>query len=134
MVNVIEVQHGSHDPKRVVMMSGDIDSRVSDVMNSTSISPGVNDNASGIASAIEAARVLSKYQFAGTIVYEALSGEEQILNGGATLAQYAEDQGWQVEAVLNNDMIGNIEGINSLAACADGNVTPVVFPGATDAF
>ncbi len=114
VVNVIAIQHGSLDPKRVVMMSGDIDSRVSDVMNSTSVSPGANDNASGVAGAIEAARVLSKYQFAGTIVYAALSGEEQGLYGGVTLAQYAKDQDWQVEAVLNNDMIGNIEGINGV--------------------
>lgn len=114
VVNVIAIQHGSLDPKRVVMMSGDIDSRISDVMNSTSVSPGANDNASGVAGAIEAARVLSKYQFAGTIVYAALSGEEQGLYGGVTLAQYAKDKGWQVEAVLNNDMIGNIEGINGV--------------------
>ncbi|MEC4728915.1 M20/M25/M40 family metallo-hydrolase [Shewanella sp. D64] len=114
VVNVIAIQHGNLDPKRVVIMSGDIDSRVSDAMNSTSISPGANDNASGVAGAIEAARVLSKYQFAGTIVYAALSGEEQGLYGGTTLAQYAKDQGWQVEAVLNNDMIGNIKGINGI--------------------
>lgn len=114
VVNVIAIQRGTLDPKRVVMMSGDIDSRVTDVMNSTSMSPGANDNASGVAGAIEAARVLSKYQFAGTIVYAALSGEEQGLYGGASLAQYAKDQHWQVQAVLNNDMIGNIEGINGV--------------------
>lgn len=114
VVNVIAIQRGNSDPKRVVMMSGDIDSRVTDVMNSTSISPGANDNASGVAGAIEAARVLSQYQFNGTIVYAALSGEEQGLYGGATLAQYAQDKGWQVQAVLNNDMIGNIEGINGV--------------------
>lgn len=114
VVNVIAIQRGTLEPKRVVMMSGDIDSRVTDVMDSTSISPGANDNASGVAGAIEAARVLSKYQFAGTIIYAALSGEEQGLYGGAALAQYAKDQHWQVQAVLNNDMIGNIEGINGV--------------------
>ncbi|WP_077755871.1 M28 family peptidase [Shewanella psychrophila] len=114
VVNVIAIQRGTLAPKRVVMMSGDIDSRVTDVMDSTSISPGANDNASGVAGALEAARVLSKYQFSGTIVYAALSGEEQGLYGGATLAQYAKDNDWQVQAVLNNDMIGNIEGINGV--------------------
>ncbi|MCA8896210.1 MAG: M28 family peptidase, partial [Amphiplicatus sp.] len=110
VVNVIAVQRGSLDPDRVVMMSGDIDSRVSDPLNGVSDSPGANDNASGLAGTIEAARVLSKYKFAGTIVYAGLSGEEQGLFGGKILAKYALDHGWRVKAVLNNDMIGNIEG------------------------
>ena len=116
VVNIIAIQKGKTDPNRVVMMSGDIDSRVSDVMDAISTSPGANDNASGVAGALEAARVLSKYQFEGTIVYAALSGEEQGLYGGAALADYAKNQGWQVEAVLNNDMIGNIEGINGVVS------------------
>ncbi|AZG34177.1 MAG: M28 family peptidase [Shewanella psychromarinicola] len=114
VVNVIAIQRGKTDPKRVVMMSGDIDSRVSDVLDATSVSPGANDNASGVAGALEAARVLSKYQFNGTIVYAALSGEEQGLYGGNILADYAKAQNWQVQAVLNNDMIGNISGINGV--------------------
>ena len=114
VVNVIAIQRGKTDPKRVVMMSGDIDSRVSDVLDATSISPGANDNASGVAGALEAARVLSKYQFNGTIVYAALSGEEQGLYGGNILAKYAKKQGWKIQAVLNNDMIGNIAGINGV--------------------
>ncbi|QYJ88238.1 M28 family metallopeptidase [Shewanella halotolerans] len=116
VVNIIAIQRGTLDPNRVVMMSGDIDSRVSDVMDATSFSPGANDNASGVAGALEAARVLSQYQFGGTIVYAALSGEEQGLYGGAGLADFAKKQGWQVEAVLNNDMIGNIEGINGVVS------------------
>ncbi|MBR9729629.1 M28 family peptidase [Shewanella intestini] len=114
VVNVIAIQRGQTDPQRVVMMSGDIDSRVSDVLDATSISPGANDNATGVAGAIEAARVLSQYQFNGTIVYAALSGEEQGLYGGDILAQYAKEQNWRVQAVLNNDMIGNIAGINGV--------------------
>ncbi|WP_244325697.1 M28 family peptidase [Shewanella aestuarii] len=114
VVNVIAIQRGKADPNRVVMMSGDIDSRVTDVLDATSMSPGANDNASGVAGAIEAARVLSKYQFNGTIVYAALSGEEQGLYGGDILAKYAQDNHWQVQAVLNNDMIGNIAGINGV--------------------
>lgn len=114
VVNVIAIQRGKLDPKRVVLMAGDIDSRVTDVMNATSDSPGANDNASGVAGALEAARILSQYQFNGTVVYAALSGEEQGLYGGEILANYAKQQGWRIHAVLNNDMIGNIEGINGV--------------------
>jgi hypothetical protein len=114
VVNVIAIQKGVSDPLRVVLMSGDIDSRVSDVMDASSVSPGANDNASGVAGALEAARVLSKYQFAGTIVYAALSGEEQGLYGGDILINHAKSKGWQIKAVLNNDMIGNIAGINGV--------------------
>jgi len=114
VVNVIAIQRGTLDPDRVVLVSGDIDSRVSDVMDATSDAPGANDNASGVAGAIEAARVLSQHEFAGTIVYAALSGEEQGLFGGEILADWALEQGWRVKAVLNNDMIGNIAGINGV--------------------
>ncbi len=114
VVNVIAIQRGQLDPDRVVMMSGDIDSRVSDPLDGESDSPGANDNASGMAGVIEAARVLSKRKFAGTIVYAGLSGEEQGLFGGKILAAYAKDQGWRIKAVLNNDMIGNIEGVDGV--------------------
>jgi hypothetical protein len=114
IVSVIAIQRGRLDPDRIVMMSGDIDSRVSDPMNSTDDSPGANDNASGLAGVLEAARVLSKEKFAGTIVYAALSGEEQGLFGGKILAAYALEEGWRVKAVLNNDMIGNIEGVDGV--------------------
>ncbi|AFU98236.1 M28 family metallopeptidase [Simiduia agarivorans] len=114
VVNVIAIQRGKTDPQRVVMMAGDIDSRVTDVLNASADSPGANDNASGVAGALEAARILSQYRFNGTIVYAALSGEEQGLYGGAILANYAKQQGWNIDAVLNNDMIGNIAGINGV--------------------
>ncbi|WP_252728142.1 M28 family metallopeptidase [Alteromonas sp. C1M14] len=114
VVNVIAIQRGTTDPNRYVIMSGDIDSRVSDVMDYTSDSPGANDNATGVAGAIEAARVLSQYSFNGTIVYAALSGEEQGLFGGKILAAKAQKDGWRIKAVLNNDMIGNIEGVNGV--------------------
>jgi Zn-dependent M28 family amino/carboxypeptidase len=122
IVNVIAIQRGRLDPGRVVMMSGDIDSRVSDPLNGTSDSPGANDNASGMAGVIEAARVLSQHKFAGTIVYAGLSGEEQGLFGGKILAKYAQDQGWRVKAVLNNDMIGNIEGVDGVIDNATARV------------
>src|SRR5690606_28322201 len=101
-------------PERWVMMSGDIDSRVTDVLNAVDSSPGANDNASGMAGTIEAARLLSKHRFGKTIVYAGLAGEEQGLLGGIGFAQQIVDSGWVVEAVINNDMIGNIAGINGV--------------------
>jgi hypothetical protein len=114
VVSVIAIQRGSLDPDRMVVMSGDIDSRVSDALDATSDSPGANDNASGMAGTIEAARVLSKHQFAGSIVYAGLSGEEQGLYGGQIVAAHALREGWRIKAVLNNDMIGNITGIDGI--------------------
>ena len=129
VVNVIAIQRGSADPNRYVIMSGDIDSRVTDVMDATSDSPGANDNASGTAGTLEAARVLSQHRFAGSIVYAALSGEEQGLFGGKILAEHVKKNGWRIEAVLNNDMIGNIAGINGVT----DNTTARVFAEGTRA-
>ncbi len=114
IVNVIAIQRGSERPNDFVMMSGDIDSRVSDPMNSISDSPGANDNASGMAGVLEAARVLSSREYASSIIYAGLSGEEQGLFGGQILAKHAIKHGWDIKAVLNNDMISNIEGINGV--------------------
>ena len=114
VVNVIAIQRGTMDPNRFVMMSGDIDSRVTDPLDGTSDSPGANDNASGMAGTIEAARVLSQYQFPGSIIYAGLSGEEQGLFGGKIVAAHAKEQGWDLKAVLNNDMISNISGIDGV--------------------
>ena len=110
--NIVAIQRGNIHPNRFVIMSGDIDSRVSDPNNFTSDSPGANDNATGMAGAIETARVLSKYRFANSIIYVGLSGEEQGLYGGKGLAQYALDNNWEIIGVLNNDMIGNIERVD----------------------
>ncbi len=129
VVSVIAIQRGTADPNRYVMMSGDIDSRVTDVMNATSESPGANDNASGVAGTLEAARILSKQRFPGSIVYAALAGEEQGLFGGKILAEQAQKDGWRIEAVLNNDMIGNSAGINGVV----DNTTARVFAEGTRA-
>ncbi len=110
--NVIAIQKGTQFPNRCIIISGDIDSRVSDVNDYTSVSPGANDNATGLAASIESARVLSQFSFENTIIYAALSGEEQGLYGGQGLAKYIQEQGWEVIGVLNNDMIGNIVGID----------------------
>lgn len=110
VVNVVAIQRGSGDPNRVILITGHLDSRVSDIMNFASDAPGANDDASGVAAVIEAARVLSKLRFRATLVYGVLSGEEQGLVGGKILAEYARAQGWQVQANLNNDIIGNSRG------------------------
>jgi hypothetical protein len=127
IVSVVAIQRGTLDPERMVMMSGDIDSRVSDALNGTSDSPGANDNATGMAGTIEAARVLSRHEFPGTIVYAGLSGEEQGLYGGRIVAEHAKQRGWRIKAVLNNDMIGNITGINGVT----DNTTARVFSEGT---
>jgi Zn-dependent M28 family amino/carboxypeptidase len=119
VVNVAAVQKGTKYPNRFIIMSGDIDSRVSDPTDFTSDSPGANDNASGMAGAIEAARVLSKYKFENSIVYLGLSGEEQGLFGGKGFANYAKENGWEIIGVLNNDMIGNIKGVNGVVSNRD---------------
>ena len=122
VVSVIALQRGRRDPDRIIMMSGDIDSRVSDPLDGVSDSPGANDNASGLAGTIEAARVLSKHEFDGTIAYAALSGEEQGLFGGKIVAAHAKDNGWNMIGVLNNDMIGNIAGVDGVIDNATARV------------
>ncbi len=129
VVNVIAILPGQSDPRRYVIMSGDIDSRASDPMDATSDAPGANDNASGMAGVLEAARVLSGYRFAASIVFAGLSGEEQGLFGGKIMAAAARRDGWRIEAVLNNDMIGNIAGITGVI----DNTTARVFSEATRA-
>ena len=126
VVNVVAVLRGRTDPNRYVLLSGDIDSRVSDPLNATSESPGANDNASGIAAVLEAARVLSAHRPDASIVFAQLSGEEQGLFGGAILARHAKAEGWNLDAVINNDMVGNISGITGVVA---NNTARVFAPG-----
>ena len=114
IVNVVAIQKGTKYPNRYIIMSGDIDSRNSDTMDYLGDAPGANDNASGMAGTIEAARVLSQYQFENSIIYVGLSGEEQGLFGGKGLAEYAVKNNWEIIGVFNNDMIGNIEGVNGV--------------------
>ncbi|MFD2566189.1 M28 family peptidase [Pseudotenacibaculum haliotis] len=114
VVNVVAIQKGTKNPNNFIIMSGDIDSRVSNANDFTSDSPGANDNASGMAGAIEAARVLSKYKFENSIIYVGLSGEEQGLYGGRGLAAYAKEKGWNIIGIMNNDMIGNIKGVDGV--------------------
>lgn len=108
--NILAIQKGTGDPAHVIMIAGHIDSRVTDVMNFTADAPGANDDASGTALVIEAARLLSKQKHRATIVYALLSGEEQGLWGGRLLARHAKEQDWQVAALLNNDIVGGVHG------------------------
>ena len=115
IVDVLGVQKGS-DPDRVVIIGGHIDSIVGDVMDAKADAPGANDDASGVAVVLEAARILSKRKFRATIVYAVFSGEEQGLWGGKLLADTAKERGWKVTAMLNNDIVGNSVGQGGVVA------------------
>jgi hypothetical protein len=118
--DIVAIQRGTERPNDVVIITGHIDSRVTDPLNADAFEPGANDDGSGVAALMEAARVLSKHKFPGTIVYAALSGEEQGLYGGKVIAAYAKAQGWNVIADLNNDIIGNSCGSDGV--CDDMHV------------
>ncbi|HEX6042289.1 M28 family metallopeptidase [Longimicrobium sp.] len=131
VVNVVAIQRGQTDPGRYLIVQGHFDSRVTDVMNVTADAPGANDDASGTSAAIEAARVLSKHRFDATIVYTALAGEEQGLNGAQIFVRHAQANGWRIAGVLNNDIVGNTRGIGGQAS---NTVMRVFSPGVpTDA-
>jgi len=131
IVNVVAILRGAVEPKRHVMLSGDIDSRVSDVMNATADSPGANDNASGLAALLEAARILSKHRPNASIAFAALSGEEQGLFGGEIVARLAKQEGWRIDAVINNDMVGNIAGIDGVTENTKARVFAPGLPAST---
>jgi hypothetical protein len=106
--NVYAILRGT-DPaqaKRIYLVTGHYDSRRQDVMNSTDPAPGANDDGSGTAVSLECARVLSKHKFPATIIFLTVAGEEQGLNGSTHFAKMAKEQGWQIEGVLNNDIVG----------------------------
>jgi hypothetical protein len=108
MGNVMATLKGT-DPNddRIFLVSGHIDSRVTDVMNRTADAPGANDDGSGTAAVIELCRVMSKIPFPATIIFVAVCGEEQGLLGANHLAQRAKDEKWNLEALLNNDIMGS---------------------------
>jgi len=108
ITNIYAVLKGT-DPenaKRIVLVTGHYDSRNGDTLDATGIAPGANDDGSGTAVSLECARVLSKLKFPGTIIFLAVAGEEQGLNGSAHFAKMAKDQDWDIEAALNNDIVG----------------------------
>jgi hypothetical protein len=108
IANVMAILEGT-DPAddRVLIVSGHLDSRVSDVMNTKSDAPGANDDGSGVAAVMELAKIMSKRSFPITIVFVAVTGEEQGLYGARHLAEFAKESKWNIIAMLNNDMIGN---------------------------
>jgi Peptidase family M28 len=108
ITNVYAVLKGTdpEDAKRMVVVTGHYDSRNSDVLDATGAAPGANDDGSGTALSQECARVLSKLKFPATIVFLTVAGEEQGLNGSQHFARMAKQQGWNIEAVLNNDIVG----------------------------
>ncbi len=108
ITNVYAVLRGTdpESPKRIVLVTGHYDSRNSDTFDASGIAPGANDDGSGTAVSLECARVLSKLKFPATIIFLTVAGEEQGLNGSAHFAKMAKDQGWDIEAALNNDIVG----------------------------
>lgn len=93
--------------KRIFLISAHLDSRVTNIMDRTSFAPGANDDGSGVSAVLEAARILSKSSFPASVIFVTFSGEEQSLLGSKLLAEKAKNENMQIEAVLNNDMIGN---------------------------
>jgi hypothetical protein len=108
ITNVYAVLKGS-DPenaKRIVLVTGHYDSRNSDTFDASGVAPGANDDASGTSVSLECARVLSQMKFPGTIVFLTVAGEEQGLNGSTHFAKMAKERSWNIEAALNNDIVG----------------------------
>ena len=113
ITNVYALLRGTDSAQvdRIVLVTGHYDSRNSDTLNGTDPAPGANDDGSGTAVSLECARVLSKavsnkIKFPATIIFLTVAGEEQGLNGSKHFAQMAKQQGWKLEAVLNNDIVG----------------------------
>lgn len=112
--NVLAILKGT-DPKdtRVYIVSGHYDSRKSDVMDPTGDVPGANDDASGTAVSMELARVMAKRSFPATIIFMAVVGEEQGLYGSTHVAKRAKAENWNIDAMLNNDIVGNTHGMDN---------------------
>jgi hypothetical protein len=128
MGNAMAILHGTDTAdKRIFIISGHMDSRVSDPLNRTSDAPGADDDGSGTAAVLECARIMSNYTFPATIIFVAVCGEEQGLFGSEHLAQRAKREDWDVGAMLNNDIIGsnnsnetNIISNNSVRVFSEG--------------
>ena len=108
LTNVYAVLPGSdaENRKRIYLVTGHYDSRNSDTLNTKDAAPGANDDASGTAVSLECARVLSKYKFPATLIFLTVAGEEQGLDGAKHFAQMARQEGWEIQGVLNNDIVG----------------------------
>lgn len=126
IANPIAIQRGRSHPDRYILLTAHYDSRVSESNDFTSDAPGANDNASGTAGILEAARALTRLPTDKSIVYAPLAGEEQGLFGGGILADHAVANGWEVEAVINTDVIGNSAGLTGIR---DNTTVRVFAPG-----
>ena len=112
--NVMAILPGTDEnDKRMLMVSGHYDSRITDVMNVKDFSPGANDDASGVAAVMEMCRIMSKEKFNCTIVFVAMVGEEQGLYGATNLAKRAKAEGWNIHLLMNNDIVGNSYGMET---------------------
>ena len=134
LINVYAVLRGS-DPgsaKRMYVVSGHYDSRNSDNFNVTDPAPGANDDASGTAVSMECARVMSKHKFPATIIFLTVPGEEQGLNGSKHFAEMAKKEGWNIDAMLNNDIVGGDksaqQNANIVRVFSEGIPTTVLTP------
>ena len=126
--NIYAVLKGT-DPAqeaRKVLVTGHYDSRNSDNFNTHDPAPGANDDASGVAVSLESARTLSKMHFPATLVFVAVAGEEQGLNGSRHLAKLARSEGWDLEAVLNNDIVGGDTTPGAVQSASQGQRTDTV--------
>ncbi len=113
--NVMGVLKGTNpEDDRVLIISGHLDSRRTDVMDSMGVAPGANDDGSGTAAVIEIARVMSQHEFDATIIFVTVSGEEQGLLEAKFLADKAKRENWNITAMLNDDMIGSIDSDGTL--------------------
>ncbi|MVN20034.1 M28 family peptidase [Mucilaginibacter arboris] len=112
--NVLAILKGT-DPNdtRIYMVSGHYDSRVNDVMNANAVEPGAVDDASGTALSMELCRVMASRKFPATIIFMAVAGEEQGLNGSSNVAKRAKAENWNIDAMLNNDIVGNTYGMET---------------------
>jgi len=115
ITNIIATLPGTDPGGRTLLVSAHYDSIITNVLDSTGAAPGADDDASGVAAVLELARVMSNYKFGATIVFAAFAGEEQGLFGSTHWAKGAKDRNTDIEAVLNNDIIGN-------SRSADGKV------------
>src|ERR1700686_1488798 len=108
ITNVFTVLKGNDatSAKRIVLVTGHYDSRNTDILDTNGDAPGANEDGSGTAVSLECARVLNKMKFPATIIFLTVAGEEQGLNGSRHFAKMAREQGWDLEAVLNNDIVG----------------------------
>ena len=106
--NVYAILRGTSEqsPQPIYVVTGHYDSRNSDTLNITDAAPGANDDASGTAVSLECARVLSQHKFPSTIIFLTVAGEEQGLNGARHFAKMAKAEGWNIQGVLNNDIVG----------------------------